>query len=52
MSSLDQLGDRTGVIVQDALSRPCIVCKSKPDNDCINLVDGQPLHGQHQREGD
>lgn len=43
--SFGELNDRTCAVVQDALSRRCIVCKAKPGNDCTNLTDGGPLPG-------
>lgn len=32
------LSDRTCAVVQAALSRRCIVCKAKPDNDCTSMA--------------
>lgn len=40
--SFADLSDRTCAVVQDALSRRCLVCKAKPGNDCTSLIDGKP----------
>lgn len=44
----DQLTDRDSPLVQDALTRPCEVCKVKPGKFCQNIivVDGDPLPGR------
>jgi hypothetical protein len=42
-----QLGDRNSVMVKDALTRCCEVCKSGPGEDCTNMpINGHPLEGR------
>jgi hypothetical protein len=41
-----QLGERTSLMVREALKRKCEVCHADPGADCINIVNGHPLEGR------